>query len=150
MCRRSNDDGLSGCIRHPPKAPDVAVPDVKLMNVTFAVSNVARAAEFYSKGLGLRAGTKMDHADVVELPLAFPSGGPGILLVSAKIALPAKAPVSGRAILAVSNIAALKTHLEAAGYALRGPISDVPQFHVRVGHIQDPDGNELELVQMPH
>lgn len=134
---------------NPPKAPVAIAFDIRLMNITFAVSDMERAAEFYSKGLGLKVGTKMNRGDVVELPLAFPSGGPGILLVSAKKTLSAKAPMSGRAILSVSDIASLKSQLEAAGYAMRGPISDVPQFHVRVGHLQDPDGNELELVQMP-
>lgn len=132
-----------------PSTPDAAAPDVRLMNITFTVSDVAKAAAFYSRGLGLKAGAKMDRANVVELPMAFPSGGPGILLVSPKKALSGKPLTGGRAILAVSDIAKLQKRLEAAGYALRGPITDVPQFHVRVGHIQDPDGNELELVQMP-
>jgi predicted enzyme related to lactoylglutathione lyase len=132
----------------PANTPPVSA-QITLMSVTFEVADIDRAVAFYTKGLGLVAGARMDRSDVTELPLSFSGGSAGILLVSPKTARTlAASSCGGRAIMSVPDLPSLKTRLEAAGYALRGPIMDVPQYHVRVGNVQDPDGNELELVQM--
>lgn len=131
--------------------PPPAVSQVQLMMVTFVVSDLDRAAAFYAKGLGLTIGPRIERPTVTEISVAFPGGGPGINLVRQKATEDAAGQPHGpgRAILAVPDVSALKTRLEGAGYSLRGPIADVPQFHVRVGHVEDPDGNDLELVQLP-
>ncbi|HEX7875741.1 MAG TPA: VOC family protein [Sphingobium sp.] len=131
--------------------PPPAVSQVKLMMVTFVVSDLDRASAFYARGLGLTIGPRIEHPTVIEVSVAFPGGGPGINLVRQKATTNAAGQPHGpgRAILAVPDVSALKARLEGAGYSLRGPIMDVAQFHVRVAHVEDPDGNDLELVQLP-
>ena len=53
----------------------------------------------------------------------------------------------GRVILAVPDVKALQARLTAAGYKLQTPVAEQKQHHVLVAVVNDPDGNELELVQ---
>lgn len=127
-----------------------AVSQIALMNVPLDVTDLDRAIAFYTKGLGLTVGPRINRPDVIELPVAFPAGTAGLNLVLVKNPSDKTRPITpGRVTLAVPDVAALGAQLEAAGYHLHGPIVEVAQFHVQVAHVLDPDGNDLELVQLP-
>lgn len=135
----------SAVIKVPP-----AVSQIALMNVPLDVTDLDRAIAFYTKGLGLAAGPRINQPNVTELPVVFPAGTAGLNLVQIKNPSYKTRPVTpGRVTLAVPDVAALGAQLEAAGYHLHGPIVEVAQFRVQVAHVLDPDGNDLELVQLP-
>jgi catechol 2,3-dioxygenase-like lactoylglutathione lyase family enzyme len=128
----------------PPAAKALAV-----MSATFATSDLDRSIAFYTQGLGLMAAARMERQEVTEVPLLFPGGGMSLLLMKWKgdAASPQGKPRIGRLILNVPDLKALAAQLQAAGYALKRPIAEQPQFHILVGLVEDPDGNQLELVQ---
>ena len=99
--------------------------------------------------LGLTAAGRMERPEVTELPLLFPGGGMSLLLMKWKgdAASPDGKPRIGRLILNVPDLKALAARFEAAGYPLKHPIAEQPKYHILVGLIEDPDGNQLELVQ---
>lgn len=128
----------------PPPAKALGV-----MSATFATTDLDRSIAFYTKGLGLTAKAPMERKEVTEVPLIFPGGGMSLLLMKWKgdAASPHGKPRIGRLILNVPDIKALAAQLEAAGYPLQRPVAEQPQFHILVGLAEDPDGNQLELVQ---
>ena len=86
-----------------------------------------------------------------EEPLILTGGGPYLILLLPKAAAPAYSPPPAqRVILDVPDLKALESQLKASGYQLDGPINENLQHHDAVAHINDPDGNHLELVQRPH
>ena len=122
---------------------------ITVMSATFASTDLDRSIAFYTKGLGLTAAARMERQEVTELPLLFPGGGVSLLLMKWKgdAASPQGKPRIGRLILNVPDLEALAARLQAAGYALQKPIAEQPRYHILVGLIEDPDGNQLELVQ---
>jgi len=120
-----------------------------MLGTAIPVLNLDRSLEFFTKGLGLQATPRRDVGEVVEEPLMFPGGGPYLILLwhKAPKATIASAPDTQRVILDVPDLKALASRLEANGYRLKGPISDNPQHHISVAHVDDPDGNHFELVQ---
>jgi catechol 2,3-dioxygenase-like lactoylglutathione lyase family enzyme len=128
----------------PPAAKALAV-----LSATFATADLDRSIAFYTKGLGLTAAARMERQEVTEVPLLFPGGGMSLLLMKWKgdAASPHGKPRIGRLILAVPDLKALAARLTAAGYSLQRPIAEQPQYRILVGLVEDPDGNQLELVQ---
>ena len=47
----------------------------------------------------------------------------------------------------VPDLIALEAQLKAAGYKLKAAINEIRQYHVSVGQLEDPDGNQIELIQ---
>ena len=132
------------------QVPDAAAkaPALKLMAATFSITDPDRALAFYTNGLGLTAAPRNDMPTVTEYPVRFPGGDAYLLLLARKGAgASAPRPAGNGVILSVPDVKALKARLEAAGYALLGPLIEVKAFNVLVGHVADPDGNKLELVQ---
>lgn len=135
-----------------PAANDMApqaVTATKLMASAVPSSDLDRSIAFYTKGLGMTSGGRMEMAKVTKAPLIFPGGGAYLMLQKPKeqgAPLPARGAL-GRVILAVPDLKALDAQLTAAGYHLKGGIHEEPQYHVAVGMIDDPDGNVIELVQ---
>jgi catechol 2,3-dioxygenase-like lactoylglutathione lyase family enzyme len=119
---------------------------LRMMAATFAVSDLDRAVAFYTQGLGLTAARVIENKANTEVPLLFPGGGMSLLVIKWKDAAAAPKPRVGRVILDVPDLRALEARLTAGGYRLRGPIVEQPQHHVLVAVVEDPDGNELELV----
>jgi predicted enzyme related to lactoylglutathione lyase len=79
----------------------------------------------------------------------FPGGGAYLILQHPKAEgtpLPTRGALN-RVGLLVPDLKALESRLVAAGYQLAGKINEMPQYHVAVAQIQDPDGNHLELIQ---
>jgi catechol 2,3-dioxygenase-like lactoylglutathione lyase family enzyme len=136
-----------------PKAPAMPPPQkaIGLMSATFAASDLDRSIAFYTKGLGLTAPARIENERNTEAPLLFPAGGPSLLLIRSKgpSANPERPPRIGRVIVDVPDLRALEARLNGAGYRLASPIAENPRHHVLVAVVQDPDGNELELVQRP-
>ena len=126
-----------------------AAKALSVMSATFASSDLDRSIAFYTKGLGLTAAGRMERAEVTEVPMLFPGGGMSLLLMKWKgdAAAPDGKPRIGRLILNVPDLKALAARFEAAGYRLKRPIAEQPTYHILVGLIEDPDGNQLELVQ---
>lgn len=54
---------------------------------------------------------------------------------------------SVKALSMMPDLKLLQQRLESAGYAFKRPINEMPQYRVAVAHIEDPDGNHLELIQ---
>lgn len=122
---------------------------VTMMGAAVPCSDLERSIAFYTKGLGMTLGGRMEMGTVTEAPLMFPGGGPYLILMKPKAeetALPVRDQLS-RIILAVPDVKALEERLNAAGYHLTRPIAEEPKFRVAVGVLVDPDGNYLELVQ---
>lgn len=132
-----------------PSAGPPAARALGVMSATFATTDLDRSIAFYTKGLGLTAAGRMERQEVTEVPLLFPGGGVSLLLMKWKgdAASPHGKPRIGRLILNVPDLRALAARLATAGYSLQRPIAEQPQFHILVGLVEDPDGNQLELVQ---
>ena len=113
------------------------------------ITDASRALDFYTRGLGLTAEPRNPAPGGVEYPLRFPGGGAALLLYAPNgpPSPSAGRPAGNRVILAVPDVKALAARLQAAGYALLGPVMEVKQHNVVVGMVADPDGNQLELVQ---
>lgn len=140
--------GLGGVAQAQTQGPPPAKV-LSVMSATFASTDLDRSIAFYTKGLGLTAAGRMERAEVTEVPMLFPGGGMSLLLMKWKgdAASPNGKPRIGRLILNVPDLKALAARFEAAGYPLKRPIAEQPQYHILVGLIEDPDGNQLELVQ---
>jgi predicted enzyme related to lactoylglutathione lyase len=112
-------------------------------------SDLDRSIAFYTKGLGLISRGRVEMGSVTEAPLMFPGGGTYIILLKPKQAdtpITPRGPLN-RIILNVPDVEALAARLTAAGYALTGKINRLEAYKVAVGHVVDPDGNHIELVQ---
>jgi catechol 2,3-dioxygenase-like lactoylglutathione lyase family enzyme len=142
-----------GCGSAQAQTPEAHMPPaakaLSVMSATFAASDLDRSIAFYTKGLGLTAAGRMERTEVTEVPMLFPGGGMSLLLMKWKgdAAAPGGKPRIGRLILNVPDLKALAARFEAAGYPLKRPIAEQPAYHILVGLIEDPDGNQLELVQ---
>lgn len=129
----------------PPRQP----APTRILTAAFLVSDIDRSLAFYTKGLGLTAPVRLNHPGAVEVPLVFPAGGPS-LLIEQHMSPPAGEMVGqGHVALEVSDLRALESRLEAAGYPLSVPITERPKEHVLIAKVKDPDGNQVELVQRP-
>ena len=128
----------------PPPAKALA-----MMGVAVPCSDIDKAVAFYTNGLGLTAGPRMEMATITEVPLIAPGGGAYMILTKPKTADAPIAPRTAlsRVILAVPDVKALQAKLEAAGYHLSAPLNEEAKFHVTVGMLEDPDGNHIEMVQ---
>lgn len=144
--------GLAAGAAHAQASAAAGPPPAKalsVMSATFATRDLDRSIAFYTKGLGLTALKPMERKEVTEVPVLFPGGGMSLLLMKWKgdAAAPGGKPRIGRLILNVPDLKALAARLSAAGYPLQRPIAEQPQFHILVAVVEDPDGNQLELVQ---
>jgi catechol 2,3-dioxygenase-like lactoylglutathione lyase family enzyme len=145
--------GAPIAITHASDAPQAARPKVEaltMMSVAVPSSDLDRSVDFYTKGLGLTVAGRNEVASASEVMLAFPGGGSGLMLLKPKVAGAALTPrgTPNRVILTTPDMAALAARLTSAGYKLAGPIRDLPQYKVKVGFVSDPDGNNIELVEL--
>jgi predicted enzyme related to lactoylglutathione lyase len=121
---------------------------MRMMAVTLVTADLERAQRFYTDGLGLTAVRRNETAQHIELPLQFPGGGAIVmLLLPKKKGAQSGAAHSAKLIFDVPDLSVVQARLTAAGYALSGPIVEIAKFGVRVAHVTDPDGNDIELVQ---
>ena len=131
---------------------DAAPKPVKaltMMAASIPCSDLDRSIAFYTKGLGMTMAGKVEMGSVTEVPLMFPGSGAYLMLQYPKTAgtqLPIRGALN-RIVLNVPDLKALETQLKSAGYQLKGKINEMAQYKVAVAHVEDPDGNHLELVQ---
>ena len=126
-----------------------AVSALTMMSAAVPATNLDKSLDFYTNGLGMVALGRIEQASVTEAPLQFPGGGPYVMLLYPKRPGTVITPRGSlnRIILAVPDLKALEARLIAAGYKLKAPIVEIAQYKVAVGHVEDPDGNQIELVQ---
>jgi len=135
-----------------PAKTETTLPTVTaltMMSTSVPSSDIDRSIAFYTKGLGMTVRGRVEMGAVTEVPLLFPGGGPNLMLLKPKAdgaALPIRGSLS-RVILMVPDLKALEAQLKSAGYQLKGPINEMKQYKVSVAHIEDPDGNHIELIQ---
>jgi catechol 2,3-dioxygenase-like lactoylglutathione lyase family enzyme len=136
-----------------PKPKEEGLPTVQAITFYAAAvpsADIDRSIAFYTKGLGMTAGTKFEpNGSLTEAPLMFPNGGPTLMLQHPKSeggVLPTRGMLN-RIILVVPDLKALDRQLTAAGYHLDGPIREQSQYHVAIATVTDPDGNHIEMVQ---
>jgi catechol 2,3-dioxygenase-like lactoylglutathione lyase family enzyme len=133
----------------PNTAGPPAVTAMTVMASAVACSDLDRSIAFYTMGLGMTLGGRLEMGAITEAPLILPGGGAYLMLIKPKndgTPLPTRTMLN-RVVLAVPDVKALETRLAAAGYHLDRPITEEPKYHVAVGLVRDPDGNQLELVQ---
>lgn len=135
-----------------PARTDAGPPPVKaltLMSSAVPSSDLEKSIAFYTKGLGMTLAGRTEMGSVTEAPLSFPGGGPYLMLLHPKTPGTQITPRSAldRMIFAVPDLKALVERLGAAGYQIKGKISENAQYHVSVAQLEDPDGNHIELVQ---
>jgi lactoylglutathione lyase len=128
---------------YPADAP--VASGMTMMGTSIPSADFERSVAFYTKGLGM---TATQGAGPNEMVVMFPGGGTTILLQKAREPADPTAVRSslGRMTFLVPDLKALGERLAAAGYPL-GRINVVPQYHVSVAQMKDPDGNSIELVQ---
>jgi catechol 2,3-dioxygenase-like lactoylglutathione lyase family enzyme len=135
-----------------PATNETTVPAAKalaMMAASMPSSDIERSLRFYTKGLGMTVRGRVEMGSVTEVPLMFPGGGAYLLLLHSKTEstqLPVRSLLN-RVALIVPDLKALEAQLKAAGYQLKGSINEMPKYKVAVAHIEDPDGNQIELVQ---
>ena len=144
--------GIALAAEKAPAPEDTALPKVDaavMMAAGVPSSDLDRSIAFYTKGLGMVSRGRIEMGSVTEAPLMFPGGGTYLMLLKPKqagTAITPRGPLN-RVILNVPDIEALAAQLTAAGYSLKGKINRLEAYTVAVGHVEDPDGNNIELVQ---
>ena len=141
---------IGGAHAQTPAAPRPAQPAqqtlapvkaIEMMQAVMPSTDFERSKLFYVKGMGLTART---GANPRELVLSFPGGKSNIMLT---LSAPGAAPrPPGRAILQVPDMKAFVAGLAAAGFAMEGRVSELPQYKIAVGNVKDPDGNAFEII----
>jgi len=112
--------------------------------------DMTRALKFYSDGFGFAVTQTFDEPDFLEHIMVLPGqeAGPNLLLVEYKDARevgvgPGHGPVG----FFTADIEAQFARLVEAGAIVLLPISEMGP--VKFAMLLDPDGHELELVQLP-
>ena len=130
--------------RTPAPISPTPVKAMTLMTAVVPSSDLEKSIAFYTLGLGMTAARGANPREVV---LALPGGGSNLMLLKNADGPNAPRPGSSRVILQVSDMKALAARLHGAGYAIKGEIREMPQYHLSVAQLEDPDGNALELIQ---
>ncbi len=120
--------------------------DEKILMVMMAVTDMAKAKEFYAEQLGFHVTTDFGQGEQHWVTLEFPGGGPTLTLSTMHGNMK---PGTMRLYLATSDVAATHKALSDKGVKvneikddLYGPGSGVKWFDLR-----DPDGNLWQVAQ---
>jgi len=124
----------------------MTMADEKILMVLMAVTDMAKAKEFYAEKLGWSVTTDVGQGDQHWVTLSLPGGGATLTLSTMHGNMK---PGSMRLYLSTSNIEAAHHELKAKGVKvneikddLYGPGSGVKWFDLR-----DPDGNLWQVAQ---
>jgi predicted enzyme related to lactoylglutathione lyase len=130
--------------------------DTTVLAVRLAATDVAKLAKFYDTAFGLkeidRVGTP-PHEIIMRYGTsvaAAKAGSSPEFLLAQREAGATSDPIS-HAIFHVSDIAATVAAAKSAGATQKGEIASVKigQMPVKVAQLVDPDGNALELMELP-
>ncbi|MEO5586975.1 MAG: VOC family protein [Novosphingobium sp.] len=127
-----------------PTAAHAAPKPMTMMSTVIPCTDLEKSTAFYTRGLGMTAARGANPREVV---LGLPGGGPNLMLLKSDAGPTAPHRGPARVILNVPDIKALSTQLQAAGFALKGPIREIAQYRISVAELEDPDGNSFELIQ---
>ena len=130
--------------------------DVTVMAVRLPAKDVAKLAKFYDTAFGLKAIDKVGEP-ATEIIMRY-----GATLAAAKAGtspeflVQLREPGAGNdamahAIFHVSDVAATVAAAKAAGAKMQGEVATVPigGMPVKIATLTDPDGNVLELMELP-
>ncbi len=114
----------------------------KVAFTMYAITDPARARDFYEKTLGLKVGMHGNHGDIHWIEYDLPGGG-CIALTNAT----GRPPGGGGTIaMEVSDLDALVADLKAKGVQFQGDLIKGP--HCRMANCLDSEGNSLVLHQL--
>jgi len=119
----------------------------KLMMFNMAVSDMAKAKAFYVDKLGLKVTTDYrKDDDNWWVSLTFAEGGASIILTTAHENMK---PGTMKLYFATSDVAAAHNELSAKGAKVNEVKDDLfgPGSGVKWSNLEDPDGNQVILVQ---
>ena len=119
----------------------------KVMMFSMAVSDMPKAKEFYVDKLGLKVASDVRRNDANWwVGLAFPAGGTAITLTTARENMK---PGTSKVYFATADVAAAHQELSARGAQVEEVKNDLygPGSGVKWLRLEDPDGNQLLLVQ---
>lgn len=134
-----------------------AQADVKVLAVRLGANNVGALAKFYDAAFGLK---EIDHVGepATEIIMRYgatvaeaKAGTSPEFLVQRREAGTSKDAMA-HAIFHVSDLAATLAAAKAAGATIEGDAATVPigGMPVKIATIMDPDGNVLEIMELPH
>jgi catechol 2,3-dioxygenase-like lactoylglutathione lyase family enzyme len=121
-------------------------PMASLMTVKIGVTDFQKSTDFYVKFLGMKAGAQYNPA---EKALDWPTPGQGSNLIlvydpTGKIKL---APGGGWLLFKVPDARKIGKAMADAGFKVDAPI-EIKEVHSTVVNAHDPDGNDVELLQI--
>lgn len=130
--------------------------DVTVMAVRLPAKDVAKLAKFYDTAFGLK---QIDQVGTppTEIIMRFgataaaaKAGTSPEFLIEKREGVTADGQMA-HAIFHVSDVAATVAAAKGAGASVRGEVASVPigNIQVKIATIVDPDGNVLELMELP-
>lgn len=129
-----------------PALADPAPPAYSLMSMKISVSDFARSTAFYSKYFGMKEGALYNPA---EKALDWPEPGQGsnIIMVHDETGK-LKGPASSWLMFRVPDAKKIAAELTAAGFKGVEPAQEMPQYKTVIVMARDPDGNQIEMMQI--
>jgi len=133
-----------------------AQADVTVMAVRLQAKDVAALAKFYDAAFGLKQIDQVGNPPTeiimrygATTAAAKAGSSPEFLIEKREPAVANDA--MAHAIFHVSDLAATLTAAKAAGAKMQGEVATAPigGIQVKIGTIVDPDGNVLELMELP-
>lgn len=116
----------------------------KVAFTMYAITDPARARDFYENKLGLKVGMNGAHGDMHWIEYDLPGGG-CLALTNATGAAPGG---GGTIAFEVADLDALVVDLKAKGVEFRGDMVKGP--HCRMANCVDSEGNAIVLHQLDH
>jgi catechol 2,3-dioxygenase-like lactoylglutathione lyase family enzyme len=121
-------------------------PTASLMTVKIGVTDFQKSTDFYVKFLGMKAGAQYNPA---EKALNWGTSGQGsnIILVSDPTGKIKLAPGGGWLLFKVPDARKIGKAMAAAGFKVDEAV-EMKEMHSTVVNAFDPDGNDVELLQI--
>ena len=114
------------------------------------VRDLARAAAFYERALGMRVAARYERADLKEVQLQY-GDGPGEVSVVLMEWVPAREIAvgheHGRLGIVTRDLDGLVASVRRAGGKVTEEPHDLAEHGVRIGFVEDPDGYSIEIVE---
>ena len=134
----------------------LAQADVTVLAVRLPAKDVAALAKFYDTAFGLKQIDQVGQPPTEIImrygatAAAAKAGTSPEFLIEHRDGVAANSQMA-HAIFHVSDVAATVASAKAAGASVRGDIQSVPigNIQVKIATVVDPDGNVLELMELP-
>jgi predicted enzyme related to lactoylglutathione lyase len=129
-----------------PALADPAPPTYSLMSMKISVSDFARSTAFYTKYFGMKEGALYNPA---EKALDWPQPGQGSTIImvhdeTGKL----KGPPTSWLMFRVPDAKKIAAELTEAGFKGVEPAQEMPQYKTVIVMARDPDGNQIEMMQI--